>query len=980
MPEQRTLRKEEAPKRNFIHRREMVGKGELKTYKQSYSPNVKYYDEKGRLVKEEWYDVYASGREKHGLTRTVFKKKEINYSTGEQKEWRTRSLRKGREDVYLYYQEKGGKFKFRTEPDKPDPKPAPEPETVSFAQMQEDLTRSRMEESLFRKQLQLRGTQRAQGQQVKHEEAFEQRRLGVSDEVYGVVKREKAIRISGLLEKQAIAQKIKTFPYSKKGVSEQQQNINVIDDKIERLRYLYRAGPSFQIKSPYSKDVPTLEVRHSTAALKFDSLMNSALDNLKVKGSARDISKKLITGTATNIYKTSKLPPILTGSALEYVGTGLAKITKRSAQIEAATPGAAFITKQQGLRNLGLFVKGYGKGLKTQPFKASIALASGLVTGGVFRAAELGGVAALSAVSRVVPASIVTQTPRIARGLTVVGGAGSYAFKTGSEVILSGKPYEKLGEKFATEIVPFSIGTGIGGKAVDIGRELVGRAKLRAGSYFAEKIPAEELFSQRAIEGKGLPKTTKGTQEIIKQFEATRLGVRKVGPYKRIDLKESDKPLAKYIIKSQDLYAVETPVKGYTTQGSVFGVHGSPAKVEGKVTVAGKAAEGVEDPGLYVFAKREATGAFTRIDKQIDSSYSLNPFAQTDFGKYEPTISIIKGRDIGRYPLGVLRSPGWKAVSKYQQEVLAGTGQFVITKRATIGQGELNRQKFRVQKPEYDPKKDVLNFGKEGDWKREMGTSEPEAVVPLGSVLVPRTAGRSYLNKLKQKVFGFTKVTEWKGRPVIVRELYILSKSKTVKSPSKTSKVSDVIKSVLPRKRSSTISISKPLKSKTSVFISKPRYSKANSKIVSSRISKPISYSAVPSSKVASSVLKKVTSIKKSIPYKKPPSYTPSTPRKRKDDYTYTPPSTPRRSPPSRFYYPLEGVPPPPPPPRVPSGYKFKFGLEDDRKKKPIKLGRKLKYQPTLVARALGIKKKKKPKYLVGFAVRPIVGIQKNKV
>lgn len=185
----------------------------------------------------------------------------------------------------------------------------------------------------------------------------------------------------------------------------------------------------------------------------------------------------------------------------------------------------------------------------------------------------------------------------------------------------------------------------------------------------------------------------------------------------------------------------------------------SPAKLKGK-TVTGKTEKvGLEDPGLYVTPKSQASPYFTGVGTQ--TAYSINPFKGL-FGV--PTVTEIAIKGVRTYPQKIVIKPGFAHLEKYQA-TQTGKGYAFITKRSQVGTGDIPRQKFILTE---STKMGGQTIKPGPRW--EAGTSEIEAVIGVGETFTyePKT--------ITGKIKGFDYYTKYQGRAIAVREAVLISK------------------------------------------------------------------------------------------------------------------------------------------------------------------------------------------------------------
>jgi len=186
----------------------------------------------------------------------------------------------------------------------------------------------------------------------------------------------------------------------------------------------------------------------------------------------------------------------------------------------------------------------------------------------------------------------------------------------------------------------------------------------------------------------------------------------------------------------------------------------SPTALKGRTVGMKVEKVGLEDPGIYVTPKGEASPYFTGIEAP-ETTYSLNPFK--NFGV--PTVTEFAINKVTTYPKSVVVKPGFKQLAEFQ-EANVGKGVAYITKRSQVGTGDLPRQKFFLEEPTVMSGKTV-----EPGWRVEAGTSEIEAVIGQGEsfAYTPKT----FLGKIK----GFEQYTVYKGRAVAVRQGKVLTET-----------------------------------------------------------------------------------------------------------------------------------------------------------------------------------------------------------
>jgi hypothetical protein len=204
----------------------------------------------------------------------------------------------------------------------------------------------------------------------------------------------------------------------------------------------------------------------------------------------------------------------------------------------------------------------------------------------------------------------------------------------------------------------------------------------------------------------------------------------------------------------------------------------SPTSLKGKVVGAKVEKVGLEDSGIYVTPKGEASPYFTGIDV-APTEYSLNIFK----GLGVPTVTEFSITKVTTYSREVLVKPGFIQLAEYQK-ANTGKGLAYITKRSMIGTGDLARQRFTL----LEPTKMTGETVKAGP-RVEAGTSEIEAVIGEGEQFqyTPKT--------IIGKVKGFDQYTTYKGRAVAIRQGKVLTTGVEALSPGSVVVGKETIKS-----------------------------------------------------------------------------------------------------------------------------------------------------------------------------------------
>lgn len=222
--------------------------------------------------------------------------------------------------------------------------------------------------------------------------------------------------------------------------------------------------------------------------------------------------------------------------------------------------------------------------------------------------------------------------------------------------------------------------------------------------------------------------------------------------------------------------SVEESLKAFrnarTPEGNIGVSTASPKGLAGtEVGVFGKASAGLEDPGLYVTPKGSTSTYFTGV-KNLEgaaSEVSLNPLK--GIGDV-PTITNIDVAGVVRYPRGVINQPGFAGLEQFQRDVLAPRGEAVITKRSEIGLGEIGIQQFPATADFQSP--GGLNV-KKGQMRTEAGTSELEAVIPVGSQFGYKPVEQTgFLGKTFPGIKKYSGYTSFGGKNIAIREASVI--------------------------------------------------------------------------------------------------------------------------------------------------------------------------------------------------------------
>lgn len=296
----------------------------------------------------------------------------------------------------------------------------------------------------------------------------------------------------------------------------------------------------------------------------------------------------------------------------------------------------------------------------------------------------------------------------------VVGKAGGFLF--GPEAILkTARVAKTTAIKVASEEVSAESVFGKTGAA----KIEAGRATLPKASSVAESIRAfeEAKFSAR-----------------VERIEASRSVILSAKEAQQLPFKVPERILFSHITKSK--------------LPSEFSVIAGP-----------KGLAGLEDPGLFVApGKQASTLRLDALASETKIELTLNPFKQIEI----PRILQIEAERVSTIPRDVLLKPGFEGVGEFTSS-LRGSETAFITKRSTLGFGELPRQKFVAPF-------DYSDFNiKAGQVIREAGTVEIESVLPVGEVLQQKP-----LQTPLGKLLKFEEFT------VAGNELVIVQKYKTI--------------------------------------------------------------------------------------------------------------------------------------------------------------------------------------------------------
>lgn len=254
------------------------------------------------------------------------------------------------------------------------------------------------------------------------------------------------------------------------------------------------------------------------------------------------------------------------------------------------------------------------------------------------------------------------------------------------------------------------------------------RAVLRP---LTKDIPAEQIFAPEALAGDVTLVKAKGVSEIVKTFEAAK-------------------------VPKTEMIEVVTA---------------APKPISGVVAGVGKKAGlGLEDPGIFVAPVGRGQPFFLRVGKPSVVTRVEVP-ETIGAGLFDlPTATIFTAKGISLQPRSVVREPGFESTAKFFRSIAdVQPGRVFVTKRAEIGQQALQRQLFARKELSFE--QGELVFGKPKGLVQEFGTTELEAVIPVGQQFT-RVKPKGLIGRL----FGFEETTLVEGQVVAIRR----AKLKTV--------------------------------------------------------------------------------------------------------------------------------------------------------------------------------------------------------
>lgn len=423
---------------------------------------------------------------------------------------------------------------------------------------------------------------------------------------------------------------------------------------------------------------------------------------------------------------------------------------------------------------------------------------------------------------------------------------------------------------------------------------------IRVGST---KVAPELIFSPDVLSGKQTLPTAKSVPDIMTSFEATGKT-----PKGTVDYTPAD--MLSFEMKGIGIDATKT-IKFKPPKFDIEASTVSDAFLKGDIAAPGKKAGlGLEDPGIYVTPKGQASPYFTRIPEAVPPKgidFSIGGFLDL------PTVTEFSGiKSISRQPGKVVKQPGFEAVGTFLSE--AGAKQkadIFVTKRTQIGFGELQRQKFTEPIA--------------GKRIGEMATTEMEAIIPPGQKLNLKEP-TTFLGKLK----GFDEYTTFKGRAVAIRKIDLVSEGRgmgveTKLPSSKIAREGRAVREVMTGKKGSSL-ISRP-RSISSALLSElksPVSSKLSSaySTPSSSVSRGYSQPQSQLSSLSSPISSKVSQVSR------PASSTSYSTSRLSSNLSSNVSRLSRLTGSSRGYSKITGITTPPPP------TKFHFDISKKEKKK----------------------------------------------
>jgi hypothetical protein len=275
------------------------------------------------------------------------------------------------------------------------------------------------------------------------------------------------------------------------------------------------------------------------------------------------------------------------------------------------------------------------------------------------------------------------------------------------------------------------------------------------------KIPPGEVFSAETLETGKLP-TTKATTESLNRF----------------------KEATKQVDKFDDIDVTNAGYTEVNTLNKPVVSHGTMANLgkEGVIAAGPKGAGGFEDPVLFVTAKGEASPLRILDNSAPEYKFSLNPFKMFTESSKVAKVYEFEVLNAAKIPKSVLIKAGFSDdLINFYNSVDDPT--VFITKRSALGQGDIPKQSFTLNKDTINPvgslkvtrngKLITVKAGetiKASDILKEAGTSEHEGGIIFGS---------SY------KINQANKFTVVNGKTVLVKEGEILGRSNALDIPIK---------------------------------------------------------------------------------------------------------------------------------------------------------------------------------------------------
>ena len=256
------------------------------------------------------------------------------------------------------------------------------------------------------------------------------------------------------------------------------------------------------------------------------------------------------------------------------------------------------------------------------------------------------------------------------------------------------------------------------------------------------EVPSTEVFSSATSKSGKLP-LTKSTQETLRNFNKNKF-------------KEE-----MFIQRNgyTEVVNVEKNKVWHISQAN-FGKSG-----EFRSGPAGQV--GVQDPGLFVSSSLSPLRINNPNNLQ-SKGLSLDPidWVRSTMNRVKTNARgyHIKINNVETLPQSVLNEPGFSHIKDYHSSQL-GKGKAFVSKRSTIGHGEIKSQSFKATR-DFELKGKVIKIKK---ILNEKGTIEEEALIPEGTKYV-------FNNKknIAQKILGAESYTTFNNQKILLSEGEIL--------------------------------------------------------------------------------------------------------------------------------------------------------------------------------------------------------------